>query len=245
MSNPTRKRGLVAAQPAAAISALDFAAASEAFAAARAKDCTAKDEAEADAIANLIAERADRLIGIPSSNPSQIAEKVNAFLWLHGCTGGDLSDPATQRRIAVSQTEPAKCLLAIYLDLTTQSEAERQARRVWQEAVDRFQDAINALATVPGPVDYDEHCPEFVAFVGAQMALLDTDAPDVKAIAYKLQVVLNYGHTELKDDNTDNPEFLRRALDDHALDRAGPLVRLLRDAYRLAGASHPVLRLAA
>lgn len=237
MKKGTNKRGFIPPQPAAALSALDFAHASEAFRRALALDGPGGTEEESDAVGEVIAQCADRLIGIPTTNPAHIAEKVAAYAWLHNVSP-NLSDQATQWRIAEGDDDAAKGLLAIYLDLTAQTEAERAAQHTWEQAVDRFQAAVVALDAVPGPVDFDENCPEYVAFVVAQMELLDTTAPDAKAMAYKLQVILNYGHVEEKDDNTDNPAFLLRALDDHAIDGAGPVARLLRDAYHLAGLPH-------
>jgi hypothetical protein len=115
MKKGTNKRGLVAPQPAAALAALDFAHASEAFRRALSLP-TGPTEADTDAAAEVVAQCADRLLGIPTTRPAHIAEKVAAYAWLANVSP-NLSDPATQYRIAEGQDDTAKGLLAIYLDL--------------------------------------------------------------------------------------------------------------------------------
>lgn len=113
------KRGFIAPQPAAQIAALDFTHQSEAFRRALAASEAAhktRDLDAADAASALAGEIADRLLGIPTSNPAQIAEKVAAFCFSNHLSL-DLANPAHQRRIAESDHEEAKGLLAIYLDL--------------------------------------------------------------------------------------------------------------------------------
>lgn len=121
MRKGTNKRSFMAPQPAAQIAALDFTHQSEAFRRALAASEAAhqpqsRDIDAADAASALAGEIADRLLGIPTSNPAQIAEKVAAFCFSnHLCL--DLANPAHQRRVAESDHEEAKGLLAIYLDL--------------------------------------------------------------------------------------------------------------------------------
>ena len=246
MSKTTGKRGFIPAQPAAAISALDFAAASETFAAARALDGKANTEAETAQIADLIAERADRLIGIPTTQPAQIAEKVNAFLWLHGCTDGDLSDTATQHRIAASQNEPAKCLLAIYLDLTSHGRAAQQQRAEWLRVVGLWEAALEELqaaSKTPCADDDPVWTGAFDAYSDAWQLIVDTPAPDAAATAFKLRVIINHGWEEELTDTPDGPAFYQRLLNERAQDSAFPYVRLLQDACRQSGVDHPALHL--
>lgn len=211
MSKTTGKRALVASQPAAAISVLDFAAASEAFAAARAKDGTARTEVQSAAIADLIAERADRLIGIPTTVRSQIAEKVNAFLWLHGCTSGDLSDPATQERIAASHNEPAKCLLAIYLDLTAARD-----RSAWESAVAAYTAAQAEEDAVTEAEKDVDHTDAWNAANRAKFAALDallmTRAPDAAAMGEKARLAIINLHASWRGDDIADPAFMSRLL---------------------------------
>lgn len=119
MRNGNIKRGFIAPQPAAQIAALDFTHQSEAFRRALAASEAAhlsRDLDAADAACTLASEIADRLLGIPTTNPAQIAEKIAAFCFSNHLSV-DLANPAHQRRIADSDHEEAKGLLAIYLDL--------------------------------------------------------------------------------------------------------------------------------
>jgi hypothetical protein len=116
MNEGTTKRGFIPPQPAAALSALDFAHASEALRRAHEAASVVQGEVATDTVAEVIAQCADRLIGIPTTNPAHIAEKVTAYAWLHNVSP-NLSDQATQWRIAEGDDDAAKGLLAIYLDL--------------------------------------------------------------------------------------------------------------------------------
>lgn len=115
MSNPTRKQAFAPAQAVAAVSALDFAATAEAFRVALAHDSASATDTED--LADMIAERADRVVSTPAHTPAQIAEKLTAYAWLHGLPH-DLANPTTQAAIAAGNRDDAKGLLAIYLDLT-------------------------------------------------------------------------------------------------------------------------------
>lgn len=115
MTKGKDKRGLVAPRPAAALAALDFAHASEAYRRAMALPTPTED---AFAAAEEVRDQcADRLLAIPTTNPAQIAEKVSAYAYRHVIAPAPLSDQATQWRIAESDDDAAKGLLAIYLDL--------------------------------------------------------------------------------------------------------------------------------
>ena len=108
MSTRKAQAPLMGTQAASEIGALDFAAASDALTAAFAAGNP-----------DLIAARADALIGIPTSQPAQIAEKVVAFGWLENYFAGPLTQERVEQ-IAIHGwgQEPSKRLLAIYLDLT-------------------------------------------------------------------------------------------------------------------------------
>ncbi|HYC98499.1 hypothetical protein [Brevundimonas sp.] len=216
MSRTTGKRGFVPAQATASVQSLDFAAAAEAFRAAVALDGTATSEAENDATADLIAERADRLIGVPASDPAQIAEKVNAFLWLHGCTSGNLSDPATQRRIATSQNEPAKGLLALYLDLTALADARAVARAGWDSALAAYEAAQameDAVTEAEKEIDHtDVWSAANAAKHRALEALLMTRAPDAQAMGEKARLAIINLHASWRGDEITDPAFISRLL---------------------------------
>ena len=113
------KRGFIPPQPAAALSALDFAAANEAFTRAAALALKAGPEDEAvDAAADIAAELADKLLGIPTNDPAQIGQKIAAYHFLHQGWPGLLTDPALRQEIAKHGDDPSQGLLAIYLDVT-------------------------------------------------------------------------------------------------------------------------------
>lgn len=116
MARRNRKMGLMAPSHASALAALDFASASQAF--DRAMTLSKAAGLDDETVADAIAETADRLLGIPVTDPAHIAQKVRAYGWMNTITV-DLADPDGQRRIAAGPHEHAKGLLAIYLDLTT------------------------------------------------------------------------------------------------------------------------------
>jgi hypothetical protein len=140
MRKGNTKRSFMAPQPAAQIAALDFAHQSEAFRRALAASEAAhrsRDIDAADAACKLAGEIADRLLGIPTTNPAQIAEKVNAFCFANHLSV-DLANPADQRRVAESDHDGAKGLLAIYLDLASiTSEAAWTGPLRWVEATEK------------------------------------------------------------------------------------------------------------
>jgi len=123
MHKGNNKRGLMPSQPAAAIAALDFAHQWEAFRRALQIIDSAADFATRDAANEEAARIADSLLSIPVRQPQAISAKVAAYAWWHLAGSPDLSDPATQWRIADSDNDAAKGLLAVYLDLARLSEA--------------------------------------------------------------------------------------------------------------------------
>lgn len=248
MSKTTGKRGFVPAQPAAAISALDFAHTLEALNRARAAGDVAsasEDEEGISAAAEVIADLSDKLIGIPMSEPAAIAEKVVAYAWLHNAAG-HLNEPAQQRHIAEHGNDAAKGLLAIYLDLTGRGVEVAAQRAAWDAVVNRFEQAVSDLqATQSSPpigsdADWDA---AFNVYSDAWQDVIDTPAPDAEATVYKLRTMINHGCEEEATDTPDSVPFLQRLLNERAQDSAFPYVRLLQDACRQAGVSHPVLGL--
>lgn len=237
------KRGFIAPQTAAALSALDFAAAAQAFRRALAIANTGRaDDDATDAASDVIAEMADRMLSIPVTAPADIAEKVVAYGWMNTLMS-DLSDPAQQHRIAASSNDAAKGLLAIYLDL----KAPAPDRSVWDAAVRQWEDATEALrvadATSHTDDDYDaEHGP-FAVWCDAWEALMDAPAPDALANIYKLRTIIAEAYGEAPGDDADNLTFMQALLNDRAQDSGFTNVRLLQDAYRQAGIYHPVLGL--
>lgn len=114
MARRNRKMGLMAPSHASALAALDFASASQAF--DRAMTLSKAAGLDDETVADAISETADRLLGIPVTDPAHIAQKVRAYGWMNTITV-DLADLDGQRRIAAGPHEHAKGLLAIYLDL--------------------------------------------------------------------------------------------------------------------------------
>lgn len=115
------QRGLMAPQPAAQIAALDFIHAREAFDRAMTLAHSSNID-EADAAAEEASRLAERLIEVPAKTPAQIAEKVRAYMW-RSVLSVDVARVEARYRIADSDSDHAKSLLAIYLDLTRLSEA--------------------------------------------------------------------------------------------------------------------------
>ncbi|WP_426046065.1 hypothetical protein [Brevundimonas sp. TWP3-1-2b1] len=118
MARPN-KRGFIPPQPAAALSSLDFAAASQAFDRAQAlveKDGNTDEQVRAALFA--AKDFADKLLGLPTHDPVQIGQKIAAYEWLHGDSPGLLTDPAVRKWVASNGKDASKGLLAIYLDLT-------------------------------------------------------------------------------------------------------------------------------
>lgn len=245
MSKQGNKAGFVPAQAAADISALDFTAASEALASAFASAKVVKGEAATETVADAIAERADRLLSIPTANPAQIAEKVSAFAWLHNHTGQPFSDRETRLRIADTGTDAAKGLLAIYLDLIGLDAAKAEARAVWDSALAAYEaakakvDAITAAETGNGKDMSEEWNAADSVASDALEALLLTRAPDGVAMGVKARLVIEKAHLFYVGDEADDPEFISGMLAD-AWDESA-LASLYQDGLALARVTGPLV----
>lgn len=245
MRTPGHKRGLMAPQPAAQIAALDFAHASEALARAFAAAKVVKGEAATETVADVIAERADRLLSIPSANPAQIAEKVSAFAWLHNHASQPFSDRDTRLRIADTGTEAAKGLLAIYLDLIGLDEAKAEARAAWDSALAAYQaakakaNAIEAEEDGNGEDMSEEWNAASDAAGEALTALLLTRAPDGVAMGVKARFVIERAHIFYRGDTVSDPEFISGMLAD-AWDETA-LASLYQDGLALSGVTSPLV----
>lgn len=242
---PTRtdKRGLLAPQPAADLASLDFAHQSEAMDRALALSYAAKTDDQASAAAGFAADCIDKLLAIPARTPAEIAQKLRGYAWRFS-DAGDLSRPEDRRRLLASddqRDDDAKGLLAMYLDLTTCI-----GREEWERAEARYTAAIDGLSRLPKGTDWDDDCPQYVEFVAAREGMMTTPAPDAAAMAFKLGALLDYGYLEQIGDHSAEPGFLKRLLDNRALDGGRPVVLLLKDALRLSGQTqHPVFTLEA
>lgn len=239
MTKGTNKRGFIPPQPAAALSSLDFAAASQAFERALAIRTVSDDEA--DATGEIIASLADRLLGIPAQTPAEVAQKVRAYAWMNTLTA-DLADPDAQRRIAAGTHDPAKGLLAIYLDLA-HSRADYIAQAYqpdWEAKLSRFHAADAAVEAAYGTDDETEPSDAQLAERrAARLALLDTRAPNAKALADKLALLIESQFTEEVGDSATSPATLSRMLAD------GPVEQWVASAYQdalaLSGATGPLV----
>lgn len=249
MRKGTNKRSFIAPQPAAQIAALDFTHQSEAFRRALAASEAAhqsRDIDAADAACTLAGEIADRLLGIPTTNPAQIAEKVNAFCFANHLSV-DLANPADQRRVAESDHDGAKGLLAIYLDLQARAEAVTAERQRLDRAVSAFEDSLAGLEEADRLPDDDAKEPAYMAafdvFSDAWQALIDAPAPDPAASVYKLRAIINHAWNEDIADTPDSPALYQRHLNETVQESAFPYVRLLQDACRQSGIDHPAMHL--
>ena len=249
MRKGTNKRGFIASQPAAQIAALDFTHQSEAFRRALVASEAAhqsRDLDAADAAGALAGEIADRLLGIPTSNPAHIAEKVAAFCFSNHL-GLDLANPAHQRRIAESGHEEAKGLLAIYLDLQDRAAAIAAERERWDHAVLAFENSLVGLERADRLPEDDAKEPAYLAafdvFSDAWQALIDAPAPDAAATVYKLRIIINHAWNEDINDTPDSPALYQRHLNETVQESAFPYVRLLQDACRQSGIDHPAVHL--
>lgn len=245
MSKTTVKRSFVPAQASAAVAALDFRASNEAFRSALAAASGQADDPATDAAADAIAQAADQMLSIPVSAPADIAEKVVAYAWMNTLTA-DLSDPASQLKIASGNNDAAKGLLAIYLDLRAKADAIEAERAEWDHVVAVWETSLARLdATAHQPAEDDDPMWEaaFNAYSDAWQMLVDAPAPDAEASVYKLRTIINYGWNEELGDKPDAPAFYQRHLNEKAQDSAFPYVRLLQDACRQAGIDHPALHL--
>lgn len=254
MSNSTGKRAYAPAQVTASLSALDFAAAHEAFGAALFKiEQASGDEAAVDAAADVAAYCADRLLGVPTIDPAQIAAKVDAYNWLHPTGAGPLHDAQSQRRIASSDNEAAKGLLAIYLDLVTAAQAGPAPtdRAEWNRVVGAYEDALaakkaaeHAEDAVPEDaadalVEEAEASAEAArdAADRAMEAVLALRAPDAASMAEKARLILAHRHME--EAETTNPGFLSNFKAEGWEEET--LGNLYQDALALAGTTGPLV----
>lgn len=250
MSTDTGKRGFVASQPAAAISALDFAARLSAYHSARAKlEATdVEDEAGIKAACDAMIRAQEALIATPVRPPALIAEKVNALYHRFGGEREDnLSDPTTQAEIIGmadlwkgSEEDVGQCLLSVYLDLT----AAQQNRAAWDAVVQAVEaawaevEAVNARER-----ETDEDCSEEWGVVWdrhgeALEALLNTRAPDAVAMGLKARLIIEKAMSDHRDDDPDNPDTLSRLMGDgdwseHAM------AALYQDGLAFAGVISP------
>lgn len=239
MARRSNKRGLLAPPHAAALAALDFASASQAF--DRAMALARQPGQDIEAVTDAVTETADRLLGIPVTDPAHIAQKVRAFGWMNTLTV-DLADPDGQRRIATGPNDAAKGLLAIYLDLTGRAAAMSAAQAEWQRVVQVWEAAVAADQACEGTSDAEEEGP-YNAYCEAWRLLIDTPAPDAEATVYKLRTIINHGWEEEPSDTPDAPGFYQRVLNDTQQDSGFPYARLLQDACRQSGIDHPVLHM--
>lgn len=254
MSNSTGKRAYAPAQVTASLSALDFAAAHEAFGAALFKvEQASGDEAAVDAAADIAADCADQLLGIPTADPAQIAAKLDTYNWLHPIGAGPLHDTQSQRRIASSNNEAAKGLLAIYLDLVSAAQAGHAPsdRAEWNRLIRAYEDAVakkkaaeDAEDAVPDDaedvvVEAAEAAAEAArdAADRAMEAVLAQRAPDAASMAEKARLILAHRHME--EAETTNPGFLSNFKAEGWEEEA--LGNLYQDALALAGVTGPLV----
>lgn len=249
MSTNTRRHGFVAAQPAAAISALDFAARLSAYQAAR--DADAAIDAEEDAISlpvhQAMVDAQSALIATPVRKLDLIAAKVNALYHrFGGDQGGDLSNPTTQTVIMglnprpLTEDDASQCLLSVYLDLT----AAAQDRAAWDAAVQAVEtawaevEAINARERATDEDCSDEWNEAWGRHSDALEALLTTRAPDAAAMGLKARLTIEKHMCEDVDDDPDNPDTLSRLMGDGSWSEHA-MAALYQDALALAGVSSP------
>ncbi len=245
MTKGNNKRGLMSPQPASALSALDFAATSEALRRARTAGedaARAGDELATEAAADLVAELSDRLISTPISDPAKIAEKVTAYAWLHNTASG-LDNPAQQRWIAENGNDAAKGLLAIYLDLT----AGQPDRSAWDAAVSAVNEAmakveaINALERETDEDCSDEWNAAWDRHSEALEALLNLRAPDAAAMGLKARLTIEKNFCDHLNDGPDNPDTLSRLMGEGTWGEHS-LAALYQDSLALAGTDSPAAR---
>lgn len=235
------KRGFIPPQPAAALSVLDFAAANEAFTRAKAQaDKPGNTEAEVSAAADLAAEFADRLLGVPTHDPVQIGQKLAAYHWLHHGTRGLLTDPATRQSIAQRGDDQSQGLLAIYLDVAHSRADAFTLDPAWDQVVSRFEAAdaiVEAIYEEDG--DEDPTAEQLAELRTARAAMLNARAPNAKALAYKLARLIESQFTEAADDSATNPATISRMLADYPTEAF--VASAYQDALALAGDTGPVV----
>jgi hypothetical protein len=70
---------------------------------------------------------------------------------------------------------------------------------------------------------------------GPWRAMMDTPAPSIEAVGYKLRALLDRGHADDVGDDVDTPETITKLLAEHPIDGAAPIARIYQDVLRLAG----------
>lgn len=241
MTKGTTKRGFIPPQPAAALSVLDFAAANDAFTrAATLALKTGPEEEAVDAAAAVAAELADKVLGVPTSDPAQIGQKIAAYHWLHHGWPGLLTDPALRQRIAQHGDDPSQGLLAIYLDVTHSPATAFASDPVWDQVVSRFEAADAVVeALYEGEDDVDPASDQFTELRSARVAMLNARAPNAKALAYKLARLIESQFTEEVGDTATNPDTISRMLSDDPIEQA--VAAVYQDALALAGEAGPLV----
>lgn len=185
------------------------------------------------------------MLSVPVSAPADIAEKVVAYAWMNTLTA-DLSEPASQLRIASGNNDAAKGLLAIYLDLKAKADAIDAERAGWDRVVSMWEESLARLAEADLlPAEGKDPIWEaaFDVFCDVWQLLIDTPAPDAAATVFKLRAIINYGWNEEIGDTPDSAAFYQRHLNEKTQESAFPYVRLLQDACRQAGVDHPAVHL--
>jgi len=253
VSTTKGKRAFAPSQPQA--KALDFSAAAEAFTQAHAAvDSARGNERATERAADKEAEVIDHLLGLPAPDLASVATKLDAYEALFG-SGGLLSDPAYQRRLATGADEAAKARLALWLDVTALNRSD--LRRTWEAALADFlrikadYDAVRAWYDGTSGENEDEDEPVYTAaserLTQAMEALLNTRAPDAAAMAFKARLVFERAHVFYVDDGLDSPSTISHLLagtwdetlvaalhqDGLALEgHAGPLVEVRADPFK-------------
>ena len=116
----------------------------------------------------------------------------------------------------------------------------------WQAAVAAYE-AATARYNPHGPSEGTGNESEeelealWEAFMDAWRDVMDCPAPDLSALAYKLNAHVDLAHSEQRDDRASNPATLLRMLQDGSVDGPRNIVRLMQDVHRLAGLSHACL----
>lgn len=254
MARRSNKRGLVAPPHAAALSALDFAAATQAFRRALEMGDCAKGDAKIDATAEVISETADRLLSIPVATAADIAVKVEAYAWLHTISH-DMREPAARRRIAEGDDDRAKGLLAIYLDLTSLSAPTLPPPQIAPSAeVSAFALARSNFETLEA-----EQIALFKAereggedLANEELDRLNAErtetlwsamlapSPDLDALSWKLARGLDVAHAEYVGESAEDSAFISRLLGERSWDAGCIPAIAYQDVLRLAGRSSPV-----
>ena len=244
----TNKRGLMAPPHAAALNALDFAHAHEAFRRALAVGATAKTEEDVDATGDVIAQACDHLLSIPATTPAEIAVKVEAYAWLN-TVSSDMADPANQHRIAAGNDDKAKGLLAIYLDLTglvspaapiVASPAFTSAREDYEAAEANEAEAFRIERESDVSLSNEELDSLYATRHDALWTAMLVPSPDLDALAWKLAMGINIAHAEFTGESANDPATISRLLAEKAWDGGCIPAVAYQDVLRLAGRQGPL-----